>query len=696
MSEQAIKARLQRRQSISTILALREKSKLETINNSNDKVSNIIESEKKNNDSISSSSSSIRDRAKSLPNLVSSPPSKPPRPTSLFNQINPFKSKVESDDYDDEINSDNSNNNDSDSDNVKSSDDDNSNKCSSDEEEDDDAINKAKELINALKKSTSLPAVEIKKIDDNEDVIINKLNDVNIKEKDNDIEPEPIYEMGKHGILYRENEYYSIDNSQVQFIPIYCMLSLNRLTYSDRVDLFTAPPSKSKTLLTKKDRYATGFIDLLSTSEVKMIFTIRNDSKIAINGVGKFCFQIKDTTTGTTIILSDVNEEGRNSWMELLKSSIKGVIHTPSISSNSSIISTNNDKFQNKINSIVTTELPRKIGFLKKKVARIKSFKKLIGVVNSELRYFRLDGGELFYYADEDMSFSKLKRSFQLQGAKIIPNEQLNQDMPLYIIIKLAEGNILKLKASTIKIALEWKESFGETLFLLEKQRENSGKINNRRINITYSKENNEKINNFAQKKYNLVKSSLTDQIISSPSSKIKKKQTSKVYDMIKVCLQEHFLISKLNDINEIIDSLKLDIVLPGDIIINQGDDGDLFYILEKGCADVIKDNTKVGKIIAGNSFGDLALFNSVCRTATIKATSLCFIWTLHRNIFRKILTEQEVIITNEKLKFLKSIKFLEKLGESSLEKMANLVFLSTFIQGERIFKQGVNFFNII
>src|SRR5580704_1484348 len=56
----------------------------------------------------------------------------------------------------------------------------------------------------------------------------------------------------------------------------------------------------------------------------------------------------------------------------------------------------------------------------------------------------------------------------------------------------------------------------------------------------------------------------------------------------------------------------------PGDEVISQGDVGDVAYIVESGCLEVLKDGAKVGQVAEGNCFGELALLSGVKRTATV------------------------------------------------------------------------------
>lgn len=55
-----------------------------------------------------------------------------------------------------------------------------------------------------------------------------------------------------------------------------------------------------------------------------------------------------------------------------------------------------------------------------------------------------------------------------------------------------------------------------------------------------------------------------------------------------------------------------------GDQPITQGDEGDVFYVVQSGDFTFIKDGKEVGKVGANGSFGELALMYSQPRAATV------------------------------------------------------------------------------
>ena len=69
-----------------------------------------------------------------------------------------------------------------------------------------------------------------------------------------------------------------------------------------------------------------------------------------------------------------------------------------------------------------------------------------------------------------------------------------------------------------------------------------------------------------------------------------------------------------------------------GEVIIQQGDEGDNFYIIEQGNVDIYVNGAKVVSLTEGASFGELALIYGTPRAATVQATSWVKLWGIDRN----------------------------------------------------------------
>ncbi|RDA92509.1 hypothetical protein CP533_4203 [Ophiocordyceps camponoti-saundersi (nom. inval.)] len=136
--------------------------------------------------------------------------------------------------------------------------------------------------------------------------------------------------------------------------------------------------------------------------------------------------------------------------------------------------------------------------------------------------------------------------------------------------------------------------------------------------------------------------------------------------------------------------------------VINQGDAGDFFYVVEKGSFDVHVNpagviqpgpdgmGAKVGNIEAGGSFGELALMYNAPRAATvISVEPSCTLWALDRITFRRILMESTFARRRMYESFLEEVPLLSTLTPYERSKIADALETKKFAPGEVIIKEG-------
>ena len=78
----------------------------------------------------------------------------------------------------------------------------------------------------------------------------------------------------------------------------------------------------------------------------------------------------------------------------------------------------------------------------------------------------------------------------------------------------------------------------------------------------------------------------------------------------------------------------------PGVDLTTQGDQGDAFYVILGGTADVIVDGQTVNQLKEGNWFGELALLDGEPRTATVTSVEDLEVAVLGVRMFRTLLRE--------------------------------------------------------
>ncbi|XP_076228852.1 cAMP-dependent protein kinase type II regulatory subunit isoform X2 [Nomia melanderi] len=145
----------------------------------------------------------------------------------------------------------------------------------------------------------------------------------------------------------------------------------------------------------------------------------------------------------------------------------------------------------------------------------------------------------------------------------------------------------------------------------------------------------------------------------------------------------------------DVLDAMFEKTVQPGEYIIRQGDDGDNFYVIERGKFEVYVKNQQTGLEsmihVYDNrgAFGELALLYNMPRAATIKAITPGTLWAMDRQTFRRILLKSaykkckmyEDLIN--RVPMLKSVEPYERMN------LANALLPRQYSDGEQIIRQG-------
>lgn len=169
---------------------------------------------------------------------------------------------------------------------------------------------------------------------------------------------------------------------------------------------------------------------------------------------------------------------------------------------------------------------------------------------------------------------------------------------------------------------------------------------------------------------------------------------------LFRACAEE-----ELQDLVDAFDTAKYK---AGDIVIKQGDDGDLFFVVEEGRLDILVSKTDptneavtlseemiVGvPYTSGSSFGELALMYGSPRAATIRANTDCVLWSLNSQQFKGITTshkrkrEEIIVDTIRKVKIGGSV-LGDVLHPEDINAMATATESDSFEKGTVIIRQG-------
>lgn len=155
--------------------------------------------------------------------------------------------------------------------------------------------------------------------------------------------------------------------------------------------------------------------------------------------------------------------------------------------------------------------------------------------------------------------------------------------------------------------------------------------------------------------------------------------------------IQSNLLFSHLDDSekSDIFDAMKQFDHKAGETIIQQGEEGDFFYIIDQGEVEVYVNNKCVTAISDGGSFGELALIYGTPRAATIKAKADCKLWAIDRKTYRRILMGSTIKKRKMYEEFLSKVKILQELDQWERLTVADALEPVQFNDGDNIVVQG-------
>jgi Cyclic nucleotide-binding domain len=94
-----------------------------------------------------------------------------------------------------------------------------------------------------------------------------------------------------------------------------------------------------------------------------------------------------------------------------------------------------------------------------------------------------------------------------------------------------------------------------------------------------------------------------------------------------------------LNALEELARSMVLHEVPAGTTVVEQGEPGQRYYLVERGRLEVVIDGVTTTTMGAGDGFGEIALLRDVPRTATVRTVDACVLATLDREPFLAAVT---------------------------------------------------------
>lgn len=168
------------------------------------------------------------------------------------------------------------------------------------------------------------------------------------------------------------------------------------------------------------------------------------------------------------------------------------------------------------------------------------------------------------------------------------------------------------------------------------------------------------------------------------------------VKNKIRKRLAESFLFNTLNekDQNIVLDAMKEENFKKDDVVIREGEDGDVLYVVESGlynCSKIFPGNTKptnLTKYEAGAAFGELALLYNAPRAATITCLEEGTLYSLDRNTFNHIVKDAAAKRREKYEDFLSQVKILESLEPYERSKLADAFREETHKPGDYVIRE--------
>jgi cGMP-dependent protein kinase 1 len=174
---------------------------------------------------------------------------------------------------------------------------------------------------------------------------------------------------------------------------------------------------------------------------------------------------------------------------------------------------------------------------------------------------------------------------------------------------------------------------------------------------------------------------------------KILKKSNSSLEDqnLIDKCLQKNLFMRNLEKQAriEVIKQMNYCYVTKNTVIFEQGSVGNYFYILKEGKVSLYINDEFKKFLVAGDSFGDLALLHGATRSGTIKAEEDTYMWCLERKKFKQIVDYIANKNFEENKSFIKSIPMFKDMDTNFITRLSTSMISVIYDSGTYIIKDG-------
>mmetsp|Transcript_20666 Transcript_20666/g.35120 ORF Transcript_20666/g.35120 Transcript_20666/m.35120 type:complete len:688 (-) Transcript_20666:138-2201(-) len=153
------------------------------------------------------------------------------------------------------------------------------------------------------------------------------------------------------------------------------------------------------------------------------------------------------------------------------------------------------------------------------------------------------------------------------------------------------------------------------------------------------------------------------------------------------------FLQSSAEEANPKMDMLirgmKREVVSEGSTLITEGESGNKLYVVEKGELEVTINGTVIREMTTGALLGELALLYDAPRSATVVTKSDSVLWSLRRNIFKRIQTISATANQIQRARWLIASPEMAVLSAIDLSRLVGTLQSVTIAKGDTVFVEG-------
>jgi len=187
------------------------------------------------------------------------------------------------------------------------------------------------------------------------------------------------------------------------------------------------------------------------------------------------------------------------------------------------------------------------------------------------------------------------------------------------------------------------------------------------------------------------ISAGVTDMDAVENYEKVSHPKTEEQLALLKDVLKKEILFSHLEEeeLKDLLDAMYEKKYVAGDDIITQdAENGEEFFVMAEGEVDVIIGGNKVADMKEG-SFGELALIYGTPRAATIRATKATICFAMDRSTYRHILMGSTIKKRKMFDAILEKVEILKDIDNFERSQVADALETEHFEDGATIIKQG-------